>query len=107
MQIPSALQSALQGLQRYDWQMAQAASQVARFGDSLDPSRNAPAPGVAPAGAPDGGIPHSIDVVTEDLSGAMLKMLLAQRAYTAQIRIISVTDEMQQQVTDLGARKAA
>jgi hypothetical protein len=104
MQIPPAMQSAMQGLQRYDWQMADAASQIARFSDSMDASKTPPDPGAPPHQALPPALPptHSIDVVTEDLTGTMLKMMLAQRAYTAQLRILSVTDEMQKEVTGLG-----
>ena len=100
MQIPPAMQSAIQGLQRYDWQMADAASQIARFSDSMDASKTPPDPGAAPHAS----LPptHSIDVVTEDLTGTMLKMMLAQRAYTAQLRILSVTEEMQKEVAGSG-----
>ncbi len=104
MQIPPAMQSAIQGLQRYDWQMADAASQIARFSDSTDVSKTPPGPGAPPHAAMPPALPstHSIDVVTEDLTGTMLTMMFAQRAYTAQLRIVSVTKEMQKEVTDLG-----
>ena len=102
MEIPASVRTPIPGLQRYDPQWAEAASSSKRFGDSPDTPRfplpgdptQTPAHEPLPVAAP-------TDVVTENLDGAMLMMLMAQRAYSMQLRILSVNDVDQQLVAKL------
>lgn len=84
--IPSAMQSARMGLQRSSLQMDRAAEAISRSFEldvsQLDPV-NAAAPQLAPA---PGRQPDYLDAVVD--------MMLAQRAFTAQLRVIETADQM-------------
>ena len=84
--IPSAMQSARMGLQRSSLQMDRAAEAISRSFEldvsQLDPVNAAP-PQLAPAA---GRQPEYLDAVVD--------MMLAQRAFSAQLRVIETADQM-------------
>ena len=87
-----ALTSALNALQSYTRRVDQAAAKIARAG--LDTAAAAPADPSAPTG----------DTATDavDLTEAMTSMRIAQRAFSAQLRVIETADEMMRESIDLG-----
>lgn len=86
--IPSAMQSALSGLQRYSQQVDRAAERISR-GFELDVSARDPvnaAPGDPLSTAQAGREPDYLDAVVD--------MMTAQRAFSAQLRVIETADQM-------------
>ena len=86
LSIPSAMQSARIGLQRSTLQMDRAAEAISRSFEldvsQLDPV-NAAAQSTAPAA---GRQPDYLDAVVD--------MMLAQRSFSAQLRVIEAADQM-------------
>lgn len=86
----SAMSSALGALQLYSRRVDQAAARIATAGldvvpsDPTDPTAPTPTTTAAPVG----------DLA--DLSTAMTSMMIAQRAFTAQLRVLRTADEMLQ-----------
>jgi Flagellar basal body rod FlgEFG protein C-terminal len=82
-----AIATALNAMRLYTRQVDRAAEQIAAAGltDVTTDSASEPEPTAAPGGpAADG----------TDLSGAMVNMLIAQRAFSAQLRVLRTADEM-------------
>ena len=95
---PSAVSSALNALKMYSRQVDRAAESIARIG-LIDPSAD-PASG-------DGSPLPSPGVATDaaaDLAGAMTDMMIAQRAFSAQLRVLRTADEMLQESVDFVGR---
>lgn len=82
----TAISNALSALRYYTRQVDRAAEQIALAGltDALPDPQGQPAPVAAPAFAPD----------TPDLDTAMVSMMIAQRAFSAQLRVLRAADEM-------------
>jgi Flagellar basal body rod FlgEFG protein C-terminal len=81
----TALSSAVNALKLYSRRVDQAAEQIASVGlGDLTPDPVQPVGGAAPA--PESG--------TQDLAGAMVDMMIAQRAFAAQLRVIRTADDM-------------
>ena len=84
---PTAVTSALNALRMYSRQVDRAAQTIASAGlvaippDTTEPSAD---PAGAPAAQPD----------LADLGEAMTSMLIAQRAFAAQLRVLRSADEM-------------
>lgn len=89
-----AVSSAVQGIMNSMRRMERAAGFVARSGLSESPV-GPDAPKVA--GTPDG-------ADGTDLAGAMVDMLMAQRAFSAQLRVLKTADEMSREAVDLTKR---
>jgi flagellar basal body rod protein FlgG len=88
----SALSSALHGITSSLRRMDRAANSIARSGLSDVPvGPNAPA---ASPGPPEG-------AEATDLPGAMVDMLMAQRAFSAQLRVLRTAEEMSRETTGL------
>lgn len=91
MQVPSmtALAAARLGLSQATARFDRAAAVIAAAGLDTSPGGTAAAP-AADAGA------------ALDMTGAMLEMLLAQRAFAAQLRVIDSADAMLRETLGLG-----
>ncbi len=85
---PTALSSALNALKLYNRRVDQAAEAIAAAGLTDGSADSADGTG-APAGPPSA---TSAGVV--DLPDAMTSMLIAQRAFVAQLRVLRTADEM-------------
>lgn len=90
--LPSALSSAMAGLQRHARAVDRAAGTIARAG--LEPA--SPAPGASSPATPGASAPPA-----DELAGAMVDMLVAQRMFSAQLRVIRTADEMMQEAVEL------
>ncbi|MEP6571650.1 MAG: flagellar basal body rod C-terminal domain-containing protein [Gemmatimonadota bacterium] len=86
---PPAMSSALSGMRYYSDQVDRAAAQIAAAG--IDQPQNA-GPGAAPGGPP----VAAADV--PDLGEAMVTMMIAQRAFSAQLRVLQTADQMMGEV---------
>ena len=91
----SAASSALGGIMNSLRRMDRAAAVVARAG--LPQASPAPGGESAPASP-------AADGSACDLPGAMVDMLMAQRAFSAQLRVLGTADEMTREVVDLPKR---
>ena len=88
----SAISSAVQGIMNSMRRMERAAVSVARSGLSEVPAGpNDPAATAGPAQGAE----------STDLAGAMVDMLMAQRAFSAQLRVLKTADEMSRETVDL------
>lgn len=85
--ISSAMSSARLGMQRDVRRLDEAAGRIARFGLETGPE------GAAPDAAPPAG---------DDLAGAMVDVLLAQRAFMAQLRTLETAAAMDEEAVRLG-----
>lgn len=96
MQIPppSAMRSALEGLQRAQDRLARDAQYVANASD-MDPEAEASAPATDTTG----------ESAPQDMTGAMVDILIAQRAFAAQLRVVKTADAMTGEVLDLTKRE--
>ena len=88
---PSLLSSGLAGLQRFARKADRAALSIARSG--LEPAAAAAGPASDPA-APAACAP-------DDVTGAMVDLLVAQRMFAAQLRVVRTADEMMQTAVEL------
>ena len=88
----SAISSAVQGIMNSMRRMERAAVSVARSGLSEVPV--GPVDPAATAGPAQG-------AESTDLPGAMVDMLMAQRAFSAQLRVLKTADEMIGTLLDL------
>ncbi len=87
----SAISSALGALHVYSRRVDQAAARIATAGldlESPDSANPSAGPAAATASAP------AADLA--DLSTAMTSMMIAQRAFSAQLRVLRTADEMLQ-----------
>lgn len=92
---PTAMVSALNGLRLYSRRADQAATRIASAGlfpVPAEPAAETDAGSTTPAAADPG-----------DLGDAMVDMMVAQRAFAAQIRVLKTADQMQREVVDLPA----
>ena len=88
----SAISAAVQGIMNSMRRMERAAVSVSRSGLSEAPVRpNDPAPTAGPAQGAE----------STDLAGAMVDVLTAQRAFSAQLRVLKTADEMSREAVDL------
>jgi hypothetical protein len=88
----SAISSAVQGLMNSTRRMDRAAVSISRSGLPEAPvGPNDPVTTPGPADGAD----------TTDLAGAMVDMLMAQRAFSAQLRVLKTADEMSRETVDL------
>ena len=93
---PSATSSALQGIRTYSLRAAKAAEKIARAG--LNDAPAAPSDEPAPVNAEPQG--------DADLPAAMIDLMIAQRAFSAQLRVLEAAAEMAQETVNLSRRKA-
>ena len=95
----TAISSALSALRMYSRQVDRAAESIARIG-LFDPAAD-PAAGAA--------VPVPLSGVATgdaaDLAGAMTDMMIAQRAFSAQLRVLRTADDMLQESVDFVGRK--
>ena len=89
--IPSALSSSLQGIRTSMMQVARSAESISRAG--LGSSEPTPTPSAADA-RPTVGPP----VPALELEEALVQMRIAQRAYTAQLRVVQTADAMSEEL---------
>ena len=89
--IPSALSSSLQGIRTSMLQVARSAESISRAG--LGSPEPAPNPSIADT-RPTVGPP----VPALELEEALVQMRIAQRAYTAQLRVVQTADAMSEEV---------
>jgi len=82
----TAITSALNALRLYSRRVDQAAERIAAVG--LFEVSSDPAPGSDPA------TPPTAPAEPVDLGGAMVDMMIAQRAFAAQLRVLRTADEM-------------
>ncbi len=89
----TAISNALSALRYYTRQVDRAAERIAVAGLAEIPSDTEGEPGspAAPTGAPD----------TPDLAAAMTSMMIAQRAFSAQLRVLRTADEMLRESVDV------
>jgi len=87
----TAISSALNALKLYSRRVDQAAAQIASAG-LVDVSATAAASPEAPAA------PAAAEFV--DLGGAMVDMMIAQRAFAAQLRVLRTADDMLKQTVE-------
>jgi hypothetical protein len=87
-----ALTSALTALRYYSGQVDRAAAQIANAGLDVVPAPT--------AGTPPSPLVPAADV--PDLGAAMVSMMIAQRAFSAQLRVIETADQM---LSEVVARK--
>lgn len=93
----SATRAALLGMQASLRKLDQAAEVISRAGLELDV--NPPADTNGPADSTDSGlVPATSD---DDFLGAMVDMMVAQRAYSAQLRVLEAADDMTREAIDL------
>jgi hypothetical protein len=93
----TAITSALSALKLYSRRADRAAEQIATVGltgASPDPTDTSGMPGLPAATG------ESVD-----LSEAMMSMLTAQRAFSAQLRVLKTADEMLKESVDVVGRK--
>jgi hypothetical protein len=91
----SAVSSAVQGIMSSMRRMERAAVSVARSGLSEGPvGPNDPVTTAGPAQGAE----------ASDLPAAMVDMLMAQRAFSAQLRVLKTADEMSREAVDLAKR---
>ena len=94
-----AIASALNALRRYSRDVDWAAHTIAAAGLTdlpAEPNNGGTTPGAAsPSDAP----------VAGDLASAMTSMLLAQRAFSAQLRVLRTADEMLKESVDVVGRR--
>ncbi len=90
---PTAMVSALNALRLYSRRVDQAAERIASAGLVTIPEEPAPAPGATP----------SAPIEPVDLGGAMVDMMVAQRAFAAQLKVIKSADQMLRELVDLPA----
>jgi hypothetical protein len=96
---PTALSSAKQALQTYSRLVDQAAARIASWGlENITDPGTASGPSAGPV--PAGGSTASPD----DLGEAMVTMMIAQRAFSAQLKVIRTSDEM---IRDLVSLRSA
>lgn len=89
--IPSALSSSLQGIRISMQQVARSAESIARAGlESTHPAPDATATNPRPAVGP--------PVPALELEEALVQMRIAQRAYTAQLRVAQTADAMSEEL---------
>jgi len=88
----SAISSAVQGIMNSMRRMERAAVSISRSG--LSDARVGPNDPAATAGPAQG-------TESTDLAGAMVDMLMAQRAFSAQLRVLKTADEMSREAVDL------
>ncbi|MFN8586888.1 MAG: flagellar basal body rod C-terminal domain-containing protein [Candidatus Eisenbacteria bacterium] len=96
----SATQSALQGLQGSLRRLDRAAETIARAGLDLAPA--APVP-TDTAGGTTAIVPATSD---DDFLDAMVNMMVAQRAFSAQLRMLETANDMTKEAIELGGRGA-
>jgi hypothetical protein len=89
--------SALNGLRLYSRRVDQAAERIASAGLFSIPDDTAAPPETPPGPA----TPTAAD--PGDLGDAMVSMMVAQRAFAAQIRVLKTADQMRREVVDLPA----
>lgn len=92
---PTAMVSALNALRFYSKRVDQAAGRIASAGLFNVPTEPTSDPATDPA-APAAAEP-------DDLGDAMVSMMVAQRAFAAQLRVLRTADQMQHEVVDLPA----
>lgn len=98
MNMPiSALSSARMGIQASMARMDRAAGKIARF--ALDVSADVPAPMQGASAASDAAVPE------DDLAGAMVDMIIAQRSFAAQLRVLETADEMSGEAINIGQHR--
>lgn len=85
--FPPATTSARLGMQRDVRRLDEAAGRIARFGLETSPAGDGP-DAVPPAG--------------DDLAGAMVDVLVAQRAFMAQLRSLEAASAMSEEAVRLG-----
>jgi hypothetical protein len=93
----TAISTALSALRMYSRRVDRSAEQIASFGLTdlpTDPGDSAGMPGL-PASTGEG----------VDLTEAMTSMLIAQRAFSAQLRVLKTADEMLKESVDVVGRK--
>lgn len=88
----TAISNALSALRYYTRQVDRAAERIALAGltEVLPDAEGEPAPAAAPAVTPD----------APDLDAAMVSMMIAQRAFSAQLRVLRTADEMLRESVD-------
>lgn len=91
---PSAMVSALNGLRLYSRRVDQAAERIASAGMFSIPTEPSPEPETPAA-------PPASSGESADLADAMVNMMVAQRAFAAQIRTIKTADQMQEELLRL------
>lgn len=91
--LVSAIRSAQLGMERSTQRVERAAQVIASAG--LERADAPGAPASPPAGAAE----------VADLSEAMTSMLIAQRAFSAQLRVIETADAMLEESVRLGDRR--
>lgn len=98
----SATRAALLGMQASLRKLDQAADVISRAGLELDV--NPPAADAAASDAPadSGLVPATSD---DDFLDAMVNMMVAQRAFSAQLRVFETADEMSGEAIDLLRRR--
>ena len=94
----TAISSALNALKMYSRQVDRAAQTIATAGLGELPPEGEP--------APDAPVPAATSGAALDLSAAMTSMMIAQRAFSAQLRVLKTADQMlQDTVETLGPRR--
>ncbi len=93
----SALSSALQGMTSNLRRLDRAAAVVARLGLTSPPE-----PPESPGVPPDEPTPPPEPGQPTDLTGTMTDILIAQRGYFAQLRLIEAARKMEKEAIDLG-----
>lgn len=88
-----ALSSARMGIQWSLQRLGDAASRIARAGLEVAPSGGPPSAPPAADPTPGGEV---------DLPDALVDMLIAQRAFSANLRVIETADEMSKEIVNLG-----
>jgi hypothetical protein len=93
----TAMATALNALRLYSRRVDEAASRIASaglFSVPADPSEDPP-PAASPASPPE----------SVDLGDAMVDMMVAQRAFAAQLRVLKTADEMLKDTANLRGTK--
>ncbi len=97
--IPSAIQSARNGLARYSREAGRAAEEISRSFEldvsTLDPAND------ANASSGTGTATNAGAANQPDYLSASMDLLLAQRAFSAQLRVLETADQMTQETLDL------
>jgi Flagellar basal body rod FlgEFG protein C-terminal len=88
----TAVATALNALKRYSHRVDQAAERIASVGLFTVPDEQSQGPETA--------TPSPVPEPT-DLGGAMVDMMIAQRAFAAQLRVLKTSDEMLRDTVDL------
>ena len=90
--IASATASALQGIQACLRRMDKAAAVISGSGADVAAAPDATSPGGVPTDAP----------AAADVPGAMVDILIAQRAFSAQLRVLEAAGQMADEAVHLG-----